>query len=747
MGTSAHSTPNRSRRFALGAAAVVTVGLASAYASVSGAQPTTDPLVLEIVSVDQAGGVQNLSVGDIPAISNSAAVVAYETQAATPNDQRVWIRDRVGGTSRGVAEVGSAAPGISGNGCVVAYPVIGDDDTSLTVVDRCTTSYAAALPIGTVLGSVSRVDDSTGAAKVSAPALSFDGSTIVWSTGREIQRYERPATGGPYGTPLVFDVAAGGLDEFVTGSRVDVSADGRAVVFVAGPGTTPFAPSPANVYAWTAPTTPAVAEPELLSATSSGGPAVSDSSSPTISDDGTFVAFESAAVDLAVVGSSAVVAPFVVGADLTIRTSQVILEGAARPALSADGNHIVYQRGDALRVLTSIDGSTVDVGIDELAAADPLGPAAISQFGRWLVFAGSVDLAAGALDPAPPGSTPVIWAADRSSSVGGAVDTTTSTSSTTTTSPPTSTTTPTTPTTSATPTTPAPTEVTIAPTIPAPTLPTDVIVPRFPSVGSFPSVSFPESTPRSPTSGSSYSGSSYSNSSYSGSSYSGSSYSGSSYSGSGTSIVSASASSVTFGPTVVDAGRRTDSVILSNTTADNLDVSAVTIDVTEAFAVLSDSCTGVSVAPGVSCAVEVQFAPISVGQTNGSVQFQLSDGSVVTASLVGEAVAGPTLDLVPAVAGAGQTVTVFGSAFPPGSTIELSQPGAAVATPVVVDGDGTFAHVVVVLPNTPSGPAGLSVAGQPDVFNDVVAELLVSNRGAASSDAAVRGGPSRPLGR
>jgi hypothetical protein len=41
----------------------------------------------------------------------------------------------------------------------------------------------------------------------------------------------------------------------------------------------------------------------------------------------------------------------------------------------------------------------------------------------------------------------------------------------------------------------------------------------------------------------------------------------------------------------------------------------------------------------------------------------------------------------------------------------------------------------------------LNVSGQPDAFDDVVAELLVSSRGAASADAALRGGLSGALGR
>ncbi len=687
--------------------------------------------------------VQVLPDDVVPAISDTAAVVAYETSAAasdaaqstTPSgsldDRRVWIRDGDGGTSRAVAELGSTAPSVSGNGCVVAYSVIRADDIELTVVDRCATAAIdGPLPIGSVLDTVSRSDTPpAGPPRVAAPALSFDGSIVVWSTGGEIRRYVRSATGLADGQPITFDVVAGGLDEFVTGRSVDVSADGRDVVFVAGPGTEPYVPSRADVYVWTSPASllDSQPEPELLSATLSGDPASGDSASPTISADGTFVVFESTAVDLAVVASTPVITPFVVGVDRTARTTQLLLADATRPAVSADGTHIVYQRDQALRVLSSDAASTVDVTIDELADARSTGPAAISQFGRWLVFASAAELSPDLVDPARPVGAPVVWAADRSSSNGGTVDTTTSTTSPTPPVTPPSTQPPATPPTVPTSTQP---EVASSPTIPATTLSPDVIVARFPT--GFPSVPFP-APPRRPTSSSSTFRPQPTFTPDAGSDIG--------------DAATASASPVAFGATVVDAGRRTQPVTLTNASGNAVQISGASIDVPEVFTIVSDACTGVSIEPGATCVVEVQFAPITAGPANGSVVFRLFDGSVVTASLVGEGVPGPTLDLVPAVAGAGQTVTVFGAGFPAGSTIELSQPGAAVAAPIVVDGDGTFAHVVVVLPNTSSGPAVLAVAGQPDAFDDVAAELLVSSRGASSGDTAVRSGPSRPLGR
>jgi len=208
-----------------------------------------------------------------------------------------------------------------------------------------------------------------------------------------------------------------------------------------------------------------------------------------------------------------------------------------------------------------------------------------------------------------------------------------------------------------------------------------------------------------------------------------------------------SASPATFGPTVVDAGRRTQPVTLTNATDRAVQATTVSIDLPDVFTIASDGCGGTSITPGASCVVDVQFAPITVGSAFAAVVFGLSDGSVVTAALDGAGVPGPTLDVVPAVAGAGQTVTVFGVGFPAGSTVEFSQPGTSTAEPIVVDADGTFAHVVVVLPNTLTGPAVLGVSGQPDVFDDVVAELLVSSRGATSADAALRGALAGALGR
>ena len=679
----------------------------------------TDPIRIELVSVDAAtpAAAQTLPADVVSAISDTGGVVAYE--AVSPEGRRVWLRDRLSSTSRPVAETVSAAPGLSGDGCVVAYSVPRADETVLTVVDRCRTAAPAALPLGSVV-------DVVDGARSSAPALSFDGSTIVWSTGTEIRRYVRPAADITHERTDVFAPAPDttpGAPGVVTGADVDVSADGTTVVFVAGPGATPYAPAPANVYLWSS----AAPVPELLSTTPSGEPGAPDSTSPTISADGTFVVFASTSLDLAVAQGTAAVGPFVVGVDRTAGEMQILVDDATRPTVSADGNHVVYARGDAVRVVSSSATATVDEPIDELAAAAPVGRLAISQHGRWLVLATAAEPVDGSFEAAPvAGGAPSVWAVDRRSSAAEVVDTT-STTSTTTTVP----TAPTVPVVTAAPSTSVAT--TTPPSTTGSTTPHDRAGVHVGAVGRHPPL--PEHRHHVPP-------------------------------GRGPVDVgavehhvstvrarrrlrtgSAFASPVDFGPTVVDAGRRTAPVTLTNSTSSTLRVGSVTVQVAGVFSLVADACSGVAIAPAASCSVEVQFSPITVGPAVGSATFQSTDGTVVTADLLGEGVAAPTLDLLPAVAGAGQTVTVFGVGFPAGSTVELAQPGVAFPQSVIVDADGTFAHVVVVLPHTPTGPVLLTVNGQLDVFDDVSAELLVSTRGSASSDAALRRGPVGAIGR
>ncbi len=705
------------------------------------------PAPIEPISVIADGSAPVATEHGNAAVSDTGAVVAFDAAAAPDgSDRRVWVRDRIANTTTPVAEQPSSTPGISGNGCVVAYTTVSGElsapATSLLVTDRCSspsqstpTEGESTLPPGTV------VDGITSIGAPSAPAVSFDGSVIVWSTGSEIRRYVRNAATGSHVLTHAFDTqvldtASIAVDGDVTGATLDVSADGATVAFIAGPGTA-YAPQPGNVYVWTLGVAPGTDAIELMSPATAGSPSTGSATSPALSADGAVLVFESSASDLAAREGVPVDAPFVVLVDRNQRFTTVLADDARSPALSADGAHVAYVRGDAVRLLSS-EGAAgltggVDRAIDGLEDVQPQGRLALSRFGRWVVFAAG-DGASVSDDISLQGGV-MVWAADlRPSTDGSVVDSTTTTTTTTTptTTTPTTTTTTTTPTTTTTQPTTAPTTTDGAGTattttttgtfvvpplgVPLPTVP--YVPPRLPSSPRLPTTTRPSiGTP------------------------------GVSFDPS-VALPFVQPPTVSFAPAIADVGRTTAVVTLTNPGSDSVGPAGVRLDPSTPapFAVVVDACSGASLAPGASCSVELSFAPAGIGSFSGLVSFDLAGGTTVSATLVGEGTPEPVLTPVPAVAAAGQVVTVFGAGFPAGATVELIRTGAPDGDQITVDPDGSFAHVFVIMPRTPSGPLTMTVAGQVDLFADVTAEVLVSDR-SSGSDAALRDSVSSPFGR
>lgn len=642
--------------------------------------------------------------------------------------ERVWIRDRVADTTRPVAELASSAPGISGNGCLVAYVVTGASPDSvspdtvptdpltpdatttvtLTTVDRCTADPSGPLPIGRVVDTVVSADGI-----VSPPAVSFDGSTIVWSTGDEIRRYVRSDTTLDHEPVDRFDADFDTTPEVRTGRVVDVSADGRAITFVAGPGAVPFAPDVANVYVWSlSDEGPAVIE--LVSVTVAGTPTTASSGSPTISADGSLVAFESLSADLVTLDAEPAVTPFVVLVDRAASTMRVVADDGRLPQLSADGTRLVHQRGEALRVVSFEPDGTV---VEDVLLADvaPDGVTSISRHGRWVALATEVPLVAESADGGLD-----VWAVDLRPGDDGDLSDTTTTTTTSTTTPSTSTTTP-----SATSSTVAESTTTAVPSttvesVDGPeTVPPSTTVVRpvvFPRVSAPIRVFTPRTTSRRSTGSSSLDGTG--------------------------AFLDAAATPIRFEATIVGAGRRT----ATSTFVAGRATTVRSVDVVDGpFSVVVDSCSGRSLRAGESCTVEVDFRPDTVGPATGFLTFGLGDGSVVSAQLDGDGSPEPTLDAVPGVAMPGQVVTVFGAGFPGGAIVDLQRGTELVQ--VSVEANGTFAHVFVVMPHTPAGPMDLVVVGQVDRFADVSGELLVSARNAGTGSAAFRDSIVTGLGR
>ncbi len=665
-------------------------------------------------------GILNTS----PRISDDGNVVVFDSMTSgTPLTRQVMIRDRTApGVTTAVPSPSSVHPGLSGDGCVVSYSVpVAPSNIRLVAINRCSTP-----PVGT-LGTpvtIATIPDPGTDGALPAPALSFDGKVIAWSTGTTVLRYVDQGAGAGYALantivpPLTNPVPVG--TPLVTGPTLDLTSDGTRVVFVGGPGSSPYQPVPANVFLWTAATTgpPATsATTELVSATSSGQPGAGSSIAPSISGDGGIVTYQSDGKDLAATGIAAATAPFVVVAvgNGASRTSRVLASDASRPVVSTDGISIVYNTSTDVHLArsTGTPAFATVAGVSlSTAVADGTSPTGPSATGQALSANGSVgvfDSTAGATlvnDTAYATGTHVFARA--------VVEVT----------PPTTTTTTAPTTTVVRPTTTAPPPPTTRPipstTVPASTVPLEPVTPTTTS---------PPFRPSFPGTGSGGSGSS---------------------SGSSRPVGSSTVTFPTFGPieeatfapvgvdfspTVVGAGRQLQTLALTNPTSDSIDVIDMSIqnDPDGAFTIVESTCAGASVPPEGQCTVTVAFAPVTLGASSASLVATLSDGSTATALLSGTGAPPPVLTVVPGVASSGQVVAVEGSGFPADLIVELTWLGSDVPLPIQVDANGSFVSTMIVLPHTPRGPATATVLAQTDQFSTVTGNVLITDTADRSS--------------
>ncbi|MGH2829884.1 MAG: choice-of-anchor D domain-containing protein [Actinomycetota bacterium] len=99
-------------------------------------------------------------------------------------------------------------------------------------------------------------------------------------------------------------------------------------------------------------------------------------------------------------------------------------------------------------------------------------------------------------------------------------------------------------------------------------------------------------------------------------------------------------SSIAFAQTVVGAATATQNVTVSSTGTANLSVGTLTLTGTNAgdFAIVSDGCSGQSVAPGGSCLAGVRFQPTAAGSRTATLNVPSNAGSPRTVALSGTAV-------------------------------------------------------------------------------------------------------------
>jgi len=295
----------------------------------------------------------------LPAVSADGRFVAFGSYARlVPGDTReigdVYVRDREAGTIERVSVATSGIPaddvsvyriGISSNGRWVVFEsratnlVPGDTNRRSDVFLRDRTA-------GTTI-RVSRTPDGQQSTHDSrSPVLSGDGQVAAY---HQLENDADDEDGGA-AELFVFDSASGATTSLGDGFEVALSHDGNLVAFTSA--------APTHVANDTNGATDVFVRDrragttEIISVTPDGTPGDQDSSSPAISADGRFVAFDSEADDLVPDDTNGASDVFVRDrvAGTTTRVSLEEGGGQSRassyaPAISADGRWVAFLRG------------------------------------------------------------------------------------------------------------------------------------------------------------------------------------------------------------------------------------------------------------------------------------------------------------------------------------------------------------------------------------------------------------------
>lgn len=318
------------------------------------------------------GGSPTLFTGSIykPSISGEGRYVAFESRATNliPVDTNgtwdVFVRDVQFGTtvcaslstSGTLGDGASYQPALSVDGRYVAFR---SEATNLVAGD--TNETADIFVRDLVLSQTTRVSVSTAGAQAFSdcefPAISADGRYVAFDSfsgalvlgdvnlASDVFVHDR-ATGS---TSLV-SVAADGTQGETGSFGPSISADGRFVAFESW-ATTLIPGGSANLEADVLVKDLASGDVALASASTGGAEGVGGwSRFPSISPDGRFVAFESAATNLVLFDDNADLDVFV--RDLQGRTTaRMSLDGAARQvqghsrhaAISSNGQHVAFE--------------------------------------------------------------------------------------------------------------------------------------------------------------------------------------------------------------------------------------------------------------------------------------------------------------------------------------------------------------------------------------------------------------------
>ncbi len=171
-------------------------------------------------------------------------------------------------------------------------------------------------------------------------------------------------------------------------------------------------------------------------------------------------------------------------------------------------------------------------------------------------------------------------------------------------------------------------------------------------------------------------------------------------------------SPTSFGTVLIGTPGSTETITATSTGSSALEVQGVALGGTAAadFLVAADSCTGATLYPGDTCTIQVVFLAPTVGARSARARFTDSAPSSPQDVALRAEVPKPTLKIDPPVGPPGIVVLATGTGFTPGATVDLAWSAGITPTPlapVIAGPDGTFTAQVLVLPREQPGDRDL----------------------------------------
>ncbi len=344
--------------------------------------------VLARVSVDSTGA-EGDGFAFVPSLNATGRFVVFGSEATTlvPDDTNdtgdIFVHDRqTAETTRvSVASDGAQANGFSGEGAAGFLSATGRfvafDSVATNLVAVDTNGQADVFVHDRLTGQTTRVSqepDGTGGDENSfVGGLSADGRLVAFDSSATnlIATPTNPGTGKAFvhdrltGATMLLSASAGGTEGNNDTFGTTISGDGQVAAFVSFATnlvTPPTTPIRGHVYVRAL----AGGGPEVVDVAFDGGEGDGDSRQPSLSVDGRFLAFASAATNL--VGPPGSVGPGQIyvrdretGTTELVSVNEFGLEGTGSstvPSLSADGRFVAFKSSSSNLVFGDTNGKS-----------------------------------------------------------------------------------------------------------------------------------------------------------------------------------------------------------------------------------------------------------------------------------------------------------------------------------------------------------------------------------------------------